>query len=96
MYDILKSKHLAAAPLNPAALLPPSALTTPVHSTIFDTLDGSTIRTAALRTSGAAGLSSIDTHGWRRFRSFFLSASDELCSALDILASGLSFVDYIC
>ena len=58
-------------------------------------LDGSVIRAAALRTSGAAGPSGIDAHGWRRLCSSFRSASDELCSALAILARRLcsTFVD---
>ena len=58
-------------------------------------LDGSVITAAALRTSGAAGPSGIDAHGWRRLCSSFHSASDELCSALAILAHCLcsTFVD---
>ena len=63
VYDIVKSKHPPAAPLHSSALLPDSAPTTPVHSVIFDALDGSVIRAAALRTSGAAGPSGIDAHG---------------------------------
>ena len=95
VFDILKSKHPAAAPLNSETLLPDSVPTTPVHSVIFDMLDGSVIRAAALRTSGAAGPSGIDAHGWRRLCSSFRSASDELCSALAILARRLcsTFVD---
>ena len=70
--------------------------TIPVHSVIFDMLDGSVIRAAALQTSGAAGTSGVDAHGWRRLPSFH-SASDELCSALAILARRLctTFVDPI-
>ena len=49
VFDILKSKHPAAAPLNSAALLPDSAPTIPVHSVIIDMLDGSVIRATALR-----------------------------------------------
>ena len=36
------------------------------HSVIFYALDGSAIRAAALRTSGAAGPSGMDAYGWRR------------------------------
>ena len=54
VYDILKSKHPAAAPLHYEALLPDSVTTNPVHPVIFDALDGPAIKAAALRTSGAA------------------------------------------
>jgi len=66
VYDILKSKHPAAAQIDSVAFLPDSAPTALVNSTIFDALDGSVIRAAALRTSGAAGPSGIDAYGWRR------------------------------
>lgn len=36
---------------------------TPVHSIIFDVLDGPVIRAATLQTSGAARPSGIDAHG---------------------------------
>ena len=51
--------------------------------------------TAALRTLGAAGPSGIDAHGWKRLCSSFRSASDELCSALALLAGCMctTFVD---
>ena len=67
------------------------SVSSPVHSVIFDALDGSVIRAAALRTSGAAGPgpSGIDVHGWRRLCLSFCSASDKLCSALAILAHHL-------
>ena len=48
VYDILKSKHLAAVPLHSAALLPDSAPSTPVHSVVFYMLDRSVIRANAL------------------------------------------------
>ena len=47
-FDILKSKHPAAVPLHSAALLPDSAPSTPIHSVVFDMLDGSVIRANAL------------------------------------------------
>ena len=95
VYDILKSKHPAAAPLHYEALLPDSVATNPVHPVIFDALDGPTIKAAALRTSGAAGPSGIDAHSWRRLCSSFRSASDELCSSIALLARRLCtmFVD---
>ena len=73
--------------------MPESAPTTPVHS--VNALDGSVIGAAALQTSGAAGPSGIDAHSWRRLCSSFRSASDELCSALALLACRMctTFVD---
>ena len=58
-------------------------------------MDGPAIKAAALRTSGAAGPSGIDAHGWRRLCSSFLSASDELYSSIALLARHLCtmFVD---
>ena len=95
VYDILKSKHPVAAPLHSEALLSDDAASTPVHPVIFDALDGPVIKAAALRTSGAAGPSGIDAHGWRRLCSSFCSASEELCSSIAILARRLctTFID---
>jgi len=36
VYDVLKSKHPAAAPLHSEALLPDNVTTTPVHPVIFE------------------------------------------------------------
>ena len=63
VYDILKSKHPAAAPLHVEVLLPDDDSTTPIHPVIFDVLDGPLIKAAALRTLGPVGPSSIDAHG---------------------------------
>ena len=35
----------------------------PVHDVIFDSIDAALIRSAALKTCGAAGPSGIDAHG---------------------------------
>ena len=65
------------------------------HPVIFEALDGSVIRAAALRTSGSAGPSGLDAYGWRRLCSSLKSASPELCCSIAILACRLctSFVD---
>ena len=62
---------------------------------IFDTLNGSAICAAALRTSGAAGPSGMDAYGWRRLSTVFKSASDELCCSIAVLAQRIctSFID---
>ncbi len=52
-------------------------------------LDAASIRTAALRTDGAAGPSCIDARGWRRICTSFHTASHDLCHALALLAKRL-------
>ena len=52
------------------------------HPVIFDALNASVIRSAALHTNGAAGLSGIDTYGWWRLCTSFGDASDDLCKAI--------------
>lgn len=65
------------------------------HPVIFEALDGSVIRAAALQASGAAGPSGVDAYVWQRLCSSFKSASDELCCSIAVLARRLctSFVD---
>ena len=66
-----------------------------VHPVIFDSIQGATIHSAALRTSGAAGPSGIDARGWRRLCSSYKSASDDLCHSLALITRRLCtvFVD---
>ena len=93
--DVLKSKHPPAAPLHHECLITDTDPALVYHPVIFDALDGSVIRTAALWTSGAAGPSGVDVYGWRCLCTAFRSASDELCNCVAILAQRLctSFVD---
>ena len=61
--DALRAKHPPAQPLLRECLS--STVDTPaVHPIVFDTLDASVVRAAALRTVGAAGPSGIDAGGW--------------------------------
>ena len=64
------------------AHLDPSCEPADVHPVLFDSLTGSTIRRAALRTRGAAGPSGLNADGWRRLCSSFKSHSHDLCEAL--------------
>ncbi len=66
-----------------------------VHPVVFDALNASTIRSAALRTSGSAGPSGLDAHEWRRLCTSFKRASDELCHQLALVARRLctTYVD---
>ena len=93
--DVLETKHPSAAPLYPECLDTNSDSSLVFHPIIFEALDGSVIRAAALRTSGSAGPSGLDAYGWRRLCSSFKSASDELYCSLAILARRLctSFVN---
>ena len=61
--DILRSKHLAAQPVSPTALLEGNADPPAVPLVIFDEITANYIRHASLRTKGAAGPSGIDAHG---------------------------------
>ena len=85
--DVLEIKHPPAAQLFHECLnatVCDSSLL--VHPIIFDALDGTVIRVAALHTSGSAG---VDAYGWRRLCTSFKSVSDELCCSLAILAHHL-------
>ena len=66
-----------------------------VNAIIFDQLDATAIRNAALHTQGAAGVSGLDAIGWRRLCCSFKGASHDLCNAIASLARRLAmkFVD---
>ena len=54
-----------------------------MHQVIFDSIiDGTAIRSAALRTSGAAGPSGLDASFWRRLCTCHGSASGDIYQAL--------------
>ena len=55
---------------------------TNVHPVIFESIDGTGIRSAALHCSGSAGPSQIDADGWRRMCTSFGSVSIDLCNHL--------------
>ena len=92
--DILKAKHSQAQPASPNAL---NCVDEPLlpHPVIHERIDANSIRSAALRTNGAAGLSGLDAHCWRRMCTSFKSASNDLCHSLALLAKRLctTFVD---
>ena len=93
--EALKSKHPHAQPATTDALLP-DIDPTQVHPVIYDMIDASCIRTAALNTKGAAGPSGLDTHCWRRLCTSFHATSRELCHSLALLTKRLctTFVDH--
>lgn len=54
----------------------------PLGPVIFDSLDGATIRTAALHTNGCTGPSGIDAKDWRCLCTSFQNASTHLCNSV--------------
>ena len=86
--DALSDKHPPAQPLRQECILP--TVDTPMgHPVVFDALDASVVRAAALRTVGAAGPSGVDAREWRRLCTSFHDASDELCAAIALFARRL-------
>ena len=60
--DILKSKHPQAQPASPDTILWNSSKAPQIHPVICDQINASSIRSADLRTKGAAGPSGIDAY----------------------------------
>ena len=88
--EALKSKHPPGQPASASAIPNLGEVHNDIHPVVFDLIDASKIRSAALQTSGAAGPSGIDAKGWRRLCSSFKSASNDLCHLLALLARRLS------
>ena len=81
--QVLKEKHPRAEVPEPYALLSGvGQQTTGYHPVIFQQVTAETIRAAALRLQGRAGLSGIDAYGWRRLVTSLGKVSDDLCRAL--------------
>ena len=79
----LKSKHPPGQPLHPAGLKTDSGdFRVDYHPVLFESLTGTAIRSAAVRTFGGAGPSGVDAAGWRRMCSTFHGASNDLCNAM--------------
>lgn len=75
--DTLFDKHPPGQPACPEANINDSSLDTP--PVLFESIDATTIKSAALWTSRAAGPSSLDALSWRQLCISFKSASVELC-----------------
>ena len=92
--DVLKEKHPPARSVAVAALVTTDLPADP-HPVYFERLTGSLVRSAALRTQGAAGPSGIDAAGWRRLCTSFHRESVDLCAAIAAVARRLctEFVD---
>ena len=88
--DILRDKHPPAGEMHAEALVTTSADPPRPHPVIFERLTGEVIRSAALRTRGAAGPSGIDAAGWRRLCCSFQRESTDLCAAVADFARRIS------
>ena len=77
------SKHLPAQPAYPNCIIEeePQKL----HPIIFEYLDASSVHSAALRVTGAAGPSGLDACEWRRLCTSHKGASRDLCASLAII-----------
>lgn len=78
--DILIDKHPLGKQPEEGSLL--NDTPEPINSIFLNHLDAEAIRQAALHTNGAAGLSGLDAHAWKRLCSSFGPASHNLCTAL--------------
>ena len=91
--DILRDKHPPSQSVHPESIVPGDPQT--IQPVVFDSIDASVVRSAALKTNGAAGPSGIDAHGWRQLCTSLKSASSDLCQSLALTAKRLctSLVD---
>ena len=92
--ELLIEKHPPCRPAFKESLIPTEAPPL-VHPIIFEAIDASAIRSASLRTQGAAGPSGLDAQCWRRLCTSFKEASNGLCYSLSKVAVRIctSFVD---
>lgn len=93
--DVLIEKHPQPSPSCPEAIIDPIHQAEPVHSILFQGIDGILIRNTALKSKGSAGPSGLDSSHWKRICTGFQSSSKALCNALASLARRLctNFVD---
>ena len=77
--EILIEKHPTGKAASPSSLL--QGLPISANPILFEELNRETIRKAAQKTKGAAGISGLDAAAWRRLCCSF-KASTDLCSAL--------------
>ena len=95
--DALREKHPAKRSVSPEVLISTRSREPPpeLHPIRFERLTGTTIRSAALRSTGSAGPSGVDAAGWRRLCCSFHKDSSDLCTAIASFAKRIStaFVD---
>ena len=91
--EILHEKHPKSAEMNPDYITKPDQNTLPYHPSIFDRINGPTIRKAALKTHGSHGPSGLDAQEWRRILTSFKKSSEDLCKTLSKLAIRIATED---
>ena len=82
--EVLISKHPTGQTAHANCILQSSPHE--VHPIIFESIDASAIRSAAMNITGSAGPSGIDAHGWKRLCTSFKEASSELYHSLALVA----------
>ena len=85
--DILIDKHPPGQSAHPDSIIEDEPPT--IHPVIFESLDATLIRSAALQTNGAAGPSGLDAIAWRKLCTSFKSTSNDLCRSLASVAKRL-------
>ena len=80
--EALRAKHPEAQEMQEEALITTLEDPPEIHDVLFERLTGASVRTAALRSQGAAGPSGIDAVGWRRMCTAFHRDSADLCEAV--------------
>ena len=92
--EVLKGKHPLGQLADPDFLTDVEA--PPIHDVIDEPIDAALIRSAALKTPGAAEASGIDAYGWRWLCTSFNSASRNLCQALADMTKRLHCMFSVC
>ena len=87
--EVLISKHPPAQPAHPNCI--PNEEPQNLHPIIFESLDTSVVRSAALKVTGAAGPSGLDAHEWRRLCTSHKGASRDLYASLATIARRICF-----
>ncbi len=85
--DVLISKHPAAQKVYKECVVAEEP--EDPHPIIFDAINSESIRSSALRTTGAAGPSGLDAHTWRRLCTSYKGSSRDLCESLASVARRL-------
>ena len=85
--EVLISKHPAAQEVHEECFM--AGEPEDPHPIIFEAIKSESIRSSALKTTGAAGPSGLDAHMWRRLCISFKGHSRDLCESLATVARRL-------
>ena len=87
---ILQRKHPKGQPINEELIVPKDGHTLPYHSSIYDQINSTRIRKAAMKTHGSHGPSGHDADEWRRLLTHFNQPSVELAKTVAKIARRLA------